>query len=296
LRVRTAQDTVYEGPEDFKVEITEVINALEGTLVADSSIIDDRNNDGQDDDALATVNIAGVAEIAEGQAGTFTVTRDGGDAEQAAKVKLGLTHVDTDAADFEGTLQIKVGDSWVDVDPTAEYEVPADGGLELRVRTAQDTVYEGPEDFKVEITEVINALEGTLVADSSIIDDRNNDGQDDDALATVNIAGVAEIAEGQAGTFTVTRDGGDAEQAAKVKLGLTHVDTDAADFEGTLQIKVGDSWVDVDPTAEYEVPADGGLELRVRTAQDTVYEGPEDFKVEITEVINALEGTLVADS
>ncbi|WP_205625275.1 type I secretion C-terminal target domain-containing protein [Alcaligenes faecalis] len=161
---------MYEGPEDFKVEITEVINALEGTLVADSSIIDDRNNDGQDDDALATVNIAGVAEIAEGQAGTFTVTRDGGDAEQAAKVKLGLTHVDTDAADFEGTLQIKVGDSWVDVDPTAEYEVPADGGLELRVRTAQDTVYEGPEDFKVEITEVINALEGTLVADSLIVD------------------------------------------------------------------------------------------------------------------------------
>ncbi len=37
----TSNDTIYEGPEAFRVEITEVVNALDGTLVAHSSIVDE---------------------------------------------------------------------------------------------------------------------------------------------------------------------------------------------------------------------------------------------------------------
>ncbi|WP_336974855.1 hypothetical protein, partial [Alcaligenes sp. PF14] len=116
-----------------------------------------------DDDELATVNIvANQTDITEGEAGTFTVSRAGGDQDQVAKVKLGLNlGGKADADDFVGTLQVQDADgNWIDVDPNAEYEVPANGGLQLRVVTADDKVYEGPEDFTVEITEVINALEG----------------------------------------------------------------------------------------------------------------------------------------
>src|SRR5690606_39427631 len=81
-----------------------------------------------DDDALATVNIAGPTDITEGDTGTFTVTRSGGDKDQAASVKLALVHGDTDAADFDRSEERRVGkECWARWSPGSGTEAQGAG-------------------------------------------------------------------------------------------------------------------------------------------------------------------------
>ncbi|MGE4590588.1 VWA domain-containing protein, partial [Alcaligenes sp.] len=239
-------------------------------------IVDDRNNDGKDDDELATVNIvANQTDITEGEAGTFTVSRDGGDTDQVAKVKLGLSlDGKADADDFVGTLQVQdAAGNWVDVDPNAEYEVPANGGLQLRVVTADDKVYEGPEDFTVEITEVINAHEGTLEADALIVDtsfvyavisvDQNSVSEGGELRYTV------QLVDGAGNAVTVP-----AGQSIDVTLDWSGAAANAGDT-GTLP----DSVTIQGGTSE--------TEFTVNTVDDVYKEPNEGLQVEITGVVDA---------
>ncbi|MGC9460689.1 Ig-like domain-containing protein, partial [Vibrio genomosp. F10] len=202
--VRVADDADTESTESITLTASSDSEFIESpsTQGIGSITDDDRNNDGIDDDALATVNISATkGDVTEGQTARFEVSREGGDKGQAVGVKLSLVHDaqnGTSADDFEGTLQYKQGGEWHNVDPDVAITVPAND-LQLRLVTQDDKVTEVPEGYSVQITEVVNGHEGSsLMVEGSILDDRGvgNPNVDEDTTATFQITGGNTVEEG----------------------------------------------------------------------------------------------------
>ncbi|MCG9749020.1 Ig-like domain-containing protein [Vibrio brasiliensis] len=296
--IPTTQDDVYEGDESFTLNV-ESVSGLLGSGSSLTTIKDDGSNGGDDD--RPTVETISSPSVTEGENAVFEVDLSNV-SESQTLVSLSLKgDTATAGIDFENTeVTIVYSDGSeskvsVNEDGSFEVSVPAgDSGFSVKVTTNDDAYDEPVETFYLEgKTEAQNE---PVKGDGSISDDDNNDdGIDDDALATVNISATnGAVTEGETATFSVTRTGGDQDQTASVKLSLTHIDTEAADFDGTLQYKDSNGdWQNVDPSVAIEVPA-GGLELQVKSLDDATTESLEGFRVEITEVVNGHDGTLSA--
>ncbi len=297
VQVSTIDDNIYEGNETFTLSGAGTNSIVTGT----ATITDDGSNGGTDDSPV--VNGISSPTVSEGESATFDVSLSNAST-TATTVTLtlagGSATAGTDFTSSEVTITYQDGTTQtvaVNGDGSFEVAIPAgDTTFSISVQTTDDNVYEGSESFTLsgKTQSQTTAISGTATIKD---DDSNGDGIDDDALATVNISATnGEITEGETATFSVTRTGGDQDQTASVKLTLTHVDTEAADFNGTLQYKDSNGvWQDVDPSVAIEVPA-SGLELQVKSFDDASTESLEGFRVEITEVVNGHDGTLVAGS
>ncbi|NOE85233.1 type I secretion C-terminal target domain-containing protein [Vibrio cholerae] len=295
VQVSTIDDNIYEGNETFTLSGAGTNSIVTGT----ATITDDGSNGGTDDSPV--VNGISSPTVSEGESATFDVSLSNAST-TATTVTLtlagGSATAGTDFTSSEVTITYQDGTTQtvaVNGDGSFEVAIPAgDTTFSISVQTTDDNVYEGSESFTLsgKTQSQTTAISGTATIKD---DDSNGDGIDDDALATVNISATnGEITEGETATFSVTRTGGDQDQTASVKLTLTHVDTEAADFNGTLQYKDSNGvWQDVDPSVAIEVPA-SGLELQVKSFDDASTESLEGFRVEITEVVNGHDGTLVA--
>ncbi|MFV8406585.1 beta strand repeat-containing protein, partial [Vibrio harveyi] len=280
VRIASIDDEVYEGPENFTVDVTG-LGPVQGTDTGTATIVDDGTGPDPDpDDDRPTVSISDAGTINEGDTANFVVSLTNA-SEAPVEVQLDLNLGDTEAGDL-GTLEYNTGSGWVAVPVDGVVTVPA--GLtefDVRIASIDDEVYEGPENFTVDVTG-LGPVQGTDTGTATIVDDGTGPGPDpDDDRPGVTISDAGVINEGDTANFVVTL-ANVSEDDVQVELSLNLGDTEAGDL-GTLEYNTGSGWVAVPVSGVVTVPA--GLtefDVRIASIDDEVYEGPENFTVDVT--------------
>jgi hypothetical protein len=326
VRTRLVQDGLHEGPRTFTLTATNT-DAQSATGVA--LLLDDGKGDlfpdagpGSDglptldlatarDDDRPTLHLVGVKNVSEGSAAVATLHVDR-PLLQAAVVELSLAHEDTEPGDVDTTLVVFTDPT----DPVGSALTLTNGRFTLptgitavyvRVATATDAIYEGPESFRLTAGFVDPLLKfvdplaanpvlrsGVVTTDTSIVTD-DDSGQDyglgglatqalpTDQRPALSVAGVDDVSEGSPAVFSVTVDRA-SEQPIVVELALAHEGTEPGDFDATLVVFTDPA----DPTGSALTVTDGRFTLppgvtavyvRVATATDAVYEAPESFRL-----------------
>ncbi|HHX8261905.1 TPA: Calx-beta domain-containing protein [Vibrio diabolicus] len=284
LFVPTTDDDVYEGDETFTVAVQGATGVL-GTDTALGIIYDSGNGPGPDpDDDRPTVSISDAGIVDEGDIATFTVSLSNA-SEGTVQVQLTLNPDETEVDDL-GSLEYNTGAGWVAVPVDGIVTVPAMlTEFDVRIATIDDEVYEGPEDFSVNVTG-LGAVQGTDTGLATIVDDGT---KTDDDRPTVSISDAGTIDEGSFATFTVSLSNA-SEAALQVQLTLNLDETEVGDL-GTLEYNTGSGWVSVPVSGIVTVPAGmTEFDLRIKSIDDGVYEGPEDFSVTATG-LGAVQGS-----
>ncbi|MCC4221984.1 VWA domain-containing protein [Vibrio campbellii] len=280
VRIASIDDEVYEGPENFTVDVTG-LGPVQGSDTGTATIVDDGTGPDPDpDDDRPTVSISDAGTINEGETANFVVLLTNA-SEAPVEVQLGLNLGDTEAGDL-GTLEYNTGSGWVAVPVDGVVTVPA--GLtefDVRIASIDDEVYEGPENFTVDVTGLGPVL-GTDTGTATIVDDGTGpESEPDDDRPTVSISDVGTINEGDTANFVVSLSNA-SEAPVEVQLDLNLGDTEVGDL-GTLEYNTGSGWVAVPIDGVVTVPA--GLtefDVRIDSIDDEVYEGPENFTVDVT--------------
>ncbi|AUV86143.1 Calx-beta domain-containing protein [Vibrio campbellii] len=280
VRIDSIDDEVYEGPENFTVDVTG-LGPVQGTDTGTATIVDDGTGPDPDpDDDRPTVSISDAGTINEGDTANFVVSLTNA-SESPVEVQLDLNLGDTEAGDL-GTLEYNTGSGWATVPVDGVVTVPA--GLtefDVRITSIDDEVYEGPENFTVGVTG-LGPVQGTDTGTATIVDDGTGPDPDpDDDRPTVSISDAGTINEGETANFVVSLTNA-SEAPVEVQLGLNLGDTEAGDL-GTLEYNTGSGWIAVPIDGVVTVPA--GLtefDVRIASIDDDVYEGPENFTVDVT--------------
>ncbi|WP_010650256.1 immunoglobulin-like domain-containing protein, partial [Vibrio campbellii] len=98
-----------------------------------------------------TVSITDAGTINEGDTANFVVSLTNA-SEAPVEVQLDLNFGDTEAGDL-GTLEYNTGSGWVAVPVGGVVSVPAGmTQFDVRIASIDDEVYEGPENFTVDVT------------------------------------------------------------------------------------------------------------------------------------------------
>ncbi|MHA2879754.1 Calx-beta domain-containing protein, partial [Vibrio campbellii] len=288
VRIASIADEVFEGPENFTVDVTG-FGSVQGADTGTATIVDDGTGPGPDpDDDRPTVSISDAGTINEGDTANFVVSLTNA-SEDDVQVELGLDLGDTEVGDL-GTFEYNTGSDWSAVPNDGVVTVPA--GLtefDVRIASIDDEVFEGPENFTVDVTG-LGAVQGADTGTATIVDDNTGPGPDpDDDRPKVSISDAGTINEGDRANFIVSLTNA-SEDDVQVELGLNLGDTEAGDL-GTLEYNTGSSWVAVPVDGVVTVPA--GLtefDLRIASIADEVFEGPENFTVDVTG-LGAVQGS-----
>lgn len=252
IGVTVRGDALYEGNENFTVQLSSAINAQLARTAAQCTIVDD--------DSAPSLTINDVT-VSEGNAGAtadaqFAVTLS---TPSAQPVTVNYATVDGTAkagGDYDsnsGTLVFSAGETSKVID----------------VAVRGDTLYEGNENFTVQLSAASNAQITRGTAQGTIIDD--------DLVPTITI-NDATVREGNAGTtnaqFTVTLSG---PSAQSVTVAYKTVDGSAkagADYDAaasTLVFNAGET----------------SKVINVVVRGDFLYEGNENFSVQLSAPANA---------
>uniref|UniRef100_UPI002481860B beta strand repeat-containing protein n=1 Tax=Vibrio harveyi TaxID=669 RepID=UPI002481860B len=280
VRIASINDEVYEGPENFTVDVTG-LGPVQGTDTGTATIVDDGTGPDPDpDDDRPTVSISDAGTINEGDTANFVVSLTNA-SEAPVEVQLDLNLGDTEAGDL-GTLEYNTGSGWVAVPVDGVVTVPA--GLtefDVRIASIDDEVYEGPENFTVDVTG-LGPVQGSDTGTATIVDDGTGPDPDpDDDRPTVSISDAGTINEGDTANFVVSLTNA-SEAPVEVQLDLNLGDTEAGDL-GTLEYNTGSGWVAVPVDGIVSVPAGmTQFDVRIASIDDEVYEGPENFTVDVT--------------
>ncbi|HHB1592645.1 TPA: Calx-beta domain-containing protein [Vibrio campbellii] len=287
VTISTIDDDLFEGSETFTLSGNTGNQAIpqRGT----GTIIDDGTGPGPDsDDDRPTVSISDAGTINEGDTANFVVSLTNA-SESPVEVQLELNLGDTEVGDL-GTLEYNTGSGWAAVPVNGVVTVPA--GLtefDVRIASIDDEVYEGPENFTVDVTG-LGPVQGTDTGTATIVDDGTGPDPDpDDDRPTVSISDAGTINEGDTANFVVSLTNA-SEDDVQVELGLNLGDTEVGDL-GTLEYNTGSGWLAVPNDGVVTVPA--GLtefDVRIASIDDEVYEGPENFTVDVTG-LGAVQGT-----
>ncbi|MGV0524801.1 type I secretion C-terminal target domain-containing protein [Vibrio harveyi] len=280
VRIASIDDEVYEGPENFTLDVTGLGPVL-GTDTGTATIVDDGTGpEPEPDDDRPTVSISDAGTINEGDTANFVVSLTNA-SEAPVEVQLDLNLGDTEAGDL-GTLEYNTGSGWATVPVDGVVTVPA--GLtefDVRITSIDDEVYEGPENFTVDVTG-LGPVQGTDTGTATIVDDGTGPDPDpDDDRPTVSISDAGTINEGDTANFVVSLTNA-SEAPVEVQLDLNLGDTEAGDL-GTLEYNTGSGWVAVPVGGVVSVPAGmTQFDVRITSIDDEVYEGPENFTVDVT--------------
>ncbi|WP_394156205.1 Calx-beta domain-containing protein [Vibrio campbellii] len=203
VRIDSIDDEVFEGPENFKVNVAG-LGLVQGADTGTATIVDDGTGPGPDpDDDRPTVSISDAGTINEGDTANFVVSLTNA-SEDDVQVELGLNLGDTEVGDL-GTLEYNTGSGWLAVPNDGVVTVPA--GLtefDVRIASIDDEVFEGPENFTVDVTG-LGVVQGADTGTATIVDDNTGPGPDpDDDRPTVTSITSTTVNEGEAATLDVT--------------------------------------------------------------------------------------------
>lgn len=214
--VSISQETLagdgVEGPELFDVFIQ---NPSGGSLAAGNDVATVVIKDAE---PVEWTLVADSATVTEGGIVTYTLSYTGGPVTpgQPLEVDLALTNIDTDTNDFlqlfadalAGAATVDVGVSGA----TVSFNNPAVTSFQFAVPTRDDVLFEGDEDYQVEIASVSNGSVVTGVAGTTI--------EDNESVAW-QITGPAAITEGDTGTVAIGYTGATADPGAALSIDIT---------------------------------------------------------------------------
>jgi hypothetical protein len=293
VRVAITQDSVYEGPEVFRLLAT---NSSGKTSTGGTGTIRDDGGSttvfnetdatpqagGSDDDRTLAISDVTVSEASP--YAVFTVSGTPG---QVLNLELQATGSGTGFAtpgtDTGTTLEIFDGFAWVSYNGSVTMT-----GRNLLVRTAinQDGVYEGAETFRLLATSTSGVVStggtgtirddggSTTVFNETDITAQAGGSDDDRALA------ISDVTVSEASPYAVFTISGTPGQLLTLSLQQTGSGagfaTPGADTGTVLQYWTGSIWASYSGSVTMT-----GSSLLVRTAitQDSVYEGPETFRL-----------------
>ena len=335
VRVATHTDGVYEGPESFRLTAGFVDPMLKfvdpnaaipmartGATAADTSTVTDDSFgrvygpgggviEGLPTDQRPALTVAGVDDVSEGSPAVFTLTVNR-PSEQPTAIDLALSHESTETGDFSTTLVVFTNPA----DPSGSALTVTNGRFTLpagvtsvyvRVATTTDSVYEGPESFRLTagfvdpMLKFVDPNAATPVArpdatatDTSTVTDDSfgrvygpggvvTESQPTDQRLVLSMAGVDDVSEGSPAVFALTLDRA-SEHATDVDLVLSHESSEVGDFSTTLVVFTNPA----DPSGSALTVTNGritlpagvtGVYVRVATTTDALYEGPESFRL-----------------
>ena len=312
-------DSVIEGPESFEIQLTDsastsgVATGIDAVQDRVTTTINDTVGDGGSMER-AIWSLASDQIVLEGAASNFQLSLQGNlQAGEVVTVELGLNDVTTTGSDYGGF-------SAAVADAVAGYAGPgsvawdgatlsftSDGSgpmadLFFSLDTVDDGFGEGPEDFDVVISNAGSvsgagvAIDGQANTATTTIDD--SVGPNADAV-TWSIIGDSEIDEGGIARYTLftTELGGG--ESTTVDIVAINVDTsgaDYADFSAAVLAAVDAYNTGANPgTASFDgtsltftADADGqaldGFEIELPATDDSLAEGPEVVRIELTNV------------
>ncbi|AYO09384.1 calcium-binding protein [Vibrio campbellii] len=282
VTINTTDDDIFEGAETF--ELSGSTPNQNGTQSGTVTIVDDGTGPGSDpDDDRQTVLISDVGTINEGDTANFVVSLTNA-SEDDVQVELGLNLGDTEAGDL-GTLEYNTGSGWVAVPVDGVVTVPA--GLtefDVRIASIADEVFEGPENFTVDVTG-LGAVQGSDTGTATIVDDGSGPGPDpDDDRPTVTSITSTNVNEGEAATLDVTLSN---VSTTPTVVNMTLADGSAeggVDYTNTLvTITYEDNTtevINVEPDGSFSVtvPAnDSTYSVTMSTTDDELTENTETF-------------------
>ncbi|MCE7731605.1 Calx-beta domain-containing protein [Vibrio campbellii] len=283
VRIASIADEVFEGPENFTVDVTG-LGAVQGADTGTATIVDDGTGPGPDpDDDRPTVSISDAGSINEGDTVNFVVSLTNA-SEDDVQVELGLDLGDTEVGDL-GTFEYNTGSGWLAVPNDGVVTVPA--GLtefDVRIASIDDEVFEGPENFTVDVTG-LGAVQGADTGNATIVDDGTGPGPDpDDDRPTVTSITSTNVNEGEAATLDVTLSH---VSTTPTVVNMTLADGSAeggVDYTNTLvTITYEDNTtevINVEPDGSFSVtvPAnDSTYSVTMSTTDDELTENTETF-------------------
>ncbi|WP_182053145.1 Calx-beta domain-containing protein [Vibrio sp. B1FIG11] len=304
VTINTTDDDIFEGAETF--ELSGSTPNQNGTQSGTVTIVDDNTGPGPDpDDDRPTVSISDAGSINEGDTANFVVSLTNA-AEDDVQVELGLNLGDTEAGDL-GTLEYNTGSGWLAVPNDGVVTVPA--GLtefDVRIASIDDEVFEGPENFTVDVTG-LGVVQGADTGTATIVDDNTGPGPDpDDDRPTVTSITSTTVNEGEVATLDVTLSN---VSTTPTVVNMTLADGSAeggVDYTNTLvTITYEDNTtevinVELDGSFVVTVPAnDSTYSVTMSTTDDELTENTETFTLSgVTDVqgVPAIGTTTIIDN
>ena len=254
ISIDTSDDNIYEGNEIFSLNIIKITGAVPNRLVASGRIID---NDTQLVLSFEQVDSA----VTEGTSLNYRLQLN---KESATNVSFDwyVQHHLTSTSDFTGAI---AGTQLIRAGSTT---------TTIIIDTSDDSIYEGNEIFSLNIIKITGAVPNSLAAGSAIID---NDAQlvlsfeQDYNSATEDASLNYRLQLNRASATDISFD-----------WSVQHSSTSAEDFTGAISgtqlIRAGDT----------------STTISIDTSDDNIYEGDEDFILNITNVTGAIPDALAA--
>ncbi|MBV0881847.1 VCBS domain-containing protein [Noviherbaspirillum sp. L7-7A] len=293
VRVAITQDSVYEGPETFRLLATNSSGKTStggtGTIRDDgaSNIVFNKTDTTPQTGAVDDDRLLLVSEVTVSEASPYIVFTVSGTPGQTLALSLQANGTGagfaTPGTDTGSTLQYFNGNAWVSYGSSVTMS-----GSSLLVRTAiqQDGVYEGAETFRLLATNTSGVVSfggtGTIRDDggSSMVFNETDTtpksgiADDDRTLA------ISDITVSEASPYAVFTVSGTAGQVLNLALQATGSGTGFAtigtDTGTALQYWTGSTWADDSGSVTM---SGNSLLVRVAVTQDSVYEGSETFRL-----------------
>ena len=253
VTVQTLDDVIFEGDEDFSVELLSATNATIVDPVAETLIIDN--------DCFPELNISGPAMVLE--------PANPGDMVPVVYT-ITLTHESafTTTVDFstaDGTAM--AGSDYIANSGSLTF-APGEMSKTVTIFVKGDLLNELDESYSVNLSNPSGATIGDGSQETIIKDDPGDQ-------IKVSINDAEPVVEGQAAVFTVSLSGASGDTVT--------VNFNTAD--GTAV-----SGADYDPEAGTLTfnPGETSKQVIVSTVDDNVFENTEDFSVELSGAVNAM--------
>ena len=268
IAVPILNDAVFEGTETFQVKLATPVNATIADATGIGRISDDGTGAGGTDNDTPTLSVNSVS-VVEGAPAIFTVS---------------LSNPSTSAVVFTPTLASGSAGIGTDTAAANALEVSADNGatwstvagnvaiapgstsVQLRLATIDDAIDEATETFTLTATSVGGALPAPATGSASITDN--------DAAPLLSIDDVRVNEAAGTATFTVRLSGAS---------GLP-VSVDFATADGSAT--AGADYTARAGTLTF-APGVVAQTITVAIANDAVYEGLENFNVNLSAPVNA---------
>jgi hypothetical protein len=267
ITVAITNDAVYEGAETFNVNLTTPTNATISDALGVGSIHDDGTGAGGTDNDTPSLSVSSPTVAEGGGFAVFTVGLSNASA-TATTVSLGTTAgTATAGADYTTGLQVSTdgGTTWA----AAASATIAAGSTSVLVRApiVDDALDEANETFALTATVTAGTTSNAAATGTATI-------TDNDATPTLAINDVTVNEAAGTATFTVTLS---AASGQPVTVGYN---------TGNGTATSGSDYTAVTGTLTF-APGVTTQTVTVSITNDTVFEGPETFNVNLTAPTNA---------
>ncbi|SMC29733.1 VCBS repeat-containing protein [Andreprevotia lacus DSM 23236] len=271
VRVATVADGIYEGNENFSlhVDVTSS-NTSNSSADATATIVD------ADSPPQVTVSVSGEGSMVhEGDYAVFNVHLSGSSSTDVVFTPSLVSGTATVGTDTGTALEYWNGSAWVAI--SGGVTIPAgQTDVQVRVATVADGIYEGNENFSLHVDVTSSNTSNTSAdATATIID------ADSPPVVSVSVSSEGSmVPEGAYAVFNVHLSGpssGAISFTPSLHDGTAIIGTDTST---TLEYWNGSAWTVV--SGDITLAAgQTDVQVRVATIDDSIYEGNENFSLQV---------------